>query len=95
LLGELNGAEASKRGLDYSDTCQHLGEVNLTTINAPTLSLARAYMREARRSKLVEIRECLEFFLILMKGRIWSINANLFDFSWRLCGWMTAGVLID
>jgi len=44
---------------------------------------------------LVEIFECLEFFWKLEKERIWSIIVNLWDFAWRLRGWMTASVSIN
>jgi len=44
-------------------------------------SLAEACKREVGRAELVEIFEYLEFFWILEKGRIWSINVNLWDFA--------------
>ena len=94
-------AKTSKGGLDCLDTCQHLpeGQFSITT-NAPALSLAETCRREVGRAKLVEIfalesSECLGFSWILEKGRIWSINVNLWDLAWRLCDWMTTGVSID
>jgi len=61
----------------------------------PALSLVEACKRKVRRAELVEIYECLGFFWILEKGRIWSINVNLWDFTCRLCGWMIIGMSID
>jgi len=53
----------------------------------PALSLAITWRREVGRAELVEILKRLEFFLMLVKGIIWSINANLLDLVWRLYGW--------
>ena len=51
----------------------------MTTTDAPCSSLAGACRRD-KIAELVGILKCLEFFLMLGKERIWSINVNLLDF---------------
>ena len=53
-MDKLNNVEDLKVVLDCLDTCRHLGEgLFLTTIDAPILSLAKAYGRKVERAELV------------------------------------------
>jgi len=93
LLVELYDVEVSKEELDCSEMCQHLGEAQfLTTVDASYSFACWSRERKVKRVELVGIFKYLEFFLMLVKGRIWSIDANLLNFAWRLLGWMTTVV---
>ena len=84
-VGWIKWCGSLKKGGLIARTCVSI----LWSLHMPTaLSLAEACKREVRRAELIETLKHLEFFLMFVKERIWSINANLLDLPGdRVDGW--------